>query len=316
MNNKKIKRLTGIILALLLIAGQFLNNGTGIHATGRKISLNTRKISLSVGQSRKLSVKNAKSQSVKWTSSDKQVASVNKNGLVKAKKAGKAVITAKVTGKKLKCNVTVRKAAPQQATETPSPTALPSQEPAITPAPTAVPEVPPIPSQEPETTPDVVLPEDSRLLVAYFSWSGTSERIAQNIINQTGADSFRIERETPYSTNYNEVAYGEAQTEAETNARPPIKDPLQSISQYDKIILCYPIWWHTAPMTVGTFLESYDFTGKTIYPVSQSASMDRGQYQESVAFIKECAKGSTVDDGLFSKDNTEIQDYINEKVLK
>ena len=173
-----------------------------------------------------------------------------------------------------------------------------------------------MPTQEPSATPDVTLPEDNKILVAYFSWSGTSEKIAQNIINQTGADSFRIERETPYSTNYNEVAYGEAQTEAETNARPPVKDPLQSVSQYSKIILCYPIWWHTALMTVGTFLESYDFTGKTIYPVSQSASMDRGQYEESVSFIKECAKGATVDDGLFSKDNTEIQNYINEKVLK
>lgn len=154
------------------------------------------------------------------------------------------------------------------------------------------------------------------MLVAYFSWSGTSERIAQNIIAQTGADSFRIEREVPYSTNYNEVAYGEAQTEAETNARPQIKAPLPSVAQYEKIVLCYSVWWHTAPMTVGTFLESYGFEGKTIYPVSQSASMDRTQYEESVAFIKECAKGAIVDDGLFSKDNIEIQNYINENVMQ
>lgn len=80
------------------------------------------------------------------------------------------------------------------------------------------------------------------------------------------------------------------QSEAETNARPPLKDPLPSVAQYDKIILCYPICWHTAPMTVGTFLESYDLTGKYIYPISQSASMDVSQYRQSVAFIKECAK--------------------------
>lgn len=175
----------------------------------------------------------------------------------------------------------------------------------VTPEPTAV------PTQEPD-----IPAESGKLLVAYFSWSGTSERIAQNIIAQTGADSFLIEREVPYSTNYNEVAYGEAKTEAETNARPQIKDPLVSVAQYDKIVLCYPIWWHTAPMTVGTFLESYDFTGKTIYPVSQSASMDKAQYEESVTFIKECAKGAAVDDGLFSRDNTEIQNYINEKVMQ
>lgn len=134
------------------------------------------------------------------------------------------------------------------------------------------------------STPQNPVPDSSngKLLVAYFSWSGTSEKIAQNIIAQTGADSFRIERETPYSTDYNTVAYGEAQTEAQTNARPPIKNPPASVAQYDKIVLCYPIWWHTAPMTVGTFLERYDLTGKTVYPVSQSASMDRSQYEESL----------------------------------
>lgn len=151
--------------------------------------------------------------------------------------------------------------------------------------------------------------------MAYFSWSGTSERIANNIIEQTGADSFRIERETPYSDNYNEVAYGEAKDEADNNARPPIKDPLSSVEQYDRVVLCYPIWWHTAPMTVGTFLERYDFSGKYIYPVSQSASMDTSQYAQSVEFIKTCAPGAVVDDGLFSKDNSAIRSYIADTVM-
>lgn len=69
-------------------------------------------------------------------------------------------------------------------------------------------------------------------------------------------------------------------------------------------------------MTVGTFLESYDLTGKIIYPISQSASMDRSQYEESVAFIKGCAKGATVDEGLFTKDNEAIREYIENTVLK
>lgn len=158
-------------------------------------------------------------------------------------------------------------------------------------------------------------PQGGKLLVAYFSWSGTSERIAKNIITQTGADSFRIERETPYSDDYNTVAYGEAKDEADSNARPPLKNPLESVAEYDQIVLCYPIWWHTAPMTVGTFLETYDLTGKTIYPISQSASMDVSQYNQSVEFIKECAKGAVVDDGLFTKDNAVIQSYIAETVL-
>lgn len=61
-----------------------------------------------------------------------------------------------------------------------------------------------------DNNPESKLSEDSNVLVAYFSWSGTSERIAKNIITQTGADSFRIERETPYSNDYSTVAYGEA----------------------------------------------------------------------------------------------------------
>lgn len=172
------------------------------------------------------------------------------------------------------------------------------------------------PPKTPEPTPTPLPSGNGKILVAYFSWSGTSERIAQNIIAQTGADSFRIERETPYSTDYTETAYGDTKTEADNNARPPIKNPLASVAQYDKIILCYPIWWHTAPMTVGTFLESYDLSGKHIYPVSQSASMDRTQYNQSVSFIKECAKGAAVDEGIFSKNNTDISTYIENTVLK
>lgn len=101
--------------------------------------------------------------------------------------------------------------------------------------PTHLPVITPIPT--PMTPPST----NKKILVAYFSWSGTSERIAQNIISQTGADSFRIERETPYSTDYNETAYGDAKVEAETNARPPIKNPLAFVVQYDKIVVCYPI---------------------------------------------------------------------------
>lgn len=214
---------------------------------------------------------------VTWSSSNKKIVSVSKNGTVKAKKQGKATVTANVSGKKLTCKVTVKKKAGSTNTA--------------------------------NTT------TGSKILVAYFSWSGTSERIAKNIIAQTGADSFRIERKTPYSNDYTTLAYGEAQEEAQNNARPAIKNPLKSIAQYDKIVLCYPIWWHTAPMTVGTFLQAYDFTAKTIYPVSQSASMDTSQFRESVAFVKSNAKGATVDDGLFTTNSTRIENYINQKVL-
>lgn len=278
-NHSTWKKPVQLLLALVLLVGVLFCGQTHAQAA-KKVALNRTKVTLKVGESRKLSVSNAKK--VTWKSTKKAVVSVNKNGRITGKKAGKASIVAKASGKRLVCRVTVKNADADKPSN----------------------EQPGQPEQPGQTT-------GQKLLVAYFSWSGTSERIAQNIIEQTGADAFRIERETPYSTNYNEVAYGEAKTEADTNARPPIKNPPESLAEYDKIILCYPIWWHTAPMTVGTFLERYDLSGKYIYPVSQSASMDRGQFEESVTFIKSCAKGAIVDDGLFTKDNQAIRDYVN-----
>lgn len=141
LKNRRTRKITGIILALLLVAGQFLNSGTGVQAANKKIKLNSKKITLSVGQSKKLKVSNANGKNIKWSSSKKSVASVNKNGLVKAKKAGKAVITASVSGKKLKCNVVVHKASAK-----PSNTQTPAQQ--VTPVPTQAPEA----TQTPEAT--------------------------------------------------------------------------------------------------------------------------------------------------------------------
>lgn len=157
---------------------------------------------------------------------------------------------------------------------------------------------------------------NGKLLIAYFSWSGTSEKQAQAVAAQTGGELYRIERQTPYSSDYNTVAYGEAKDEADTNARPPLLNPLPSLDDYAKVVLCYPIWWHTAPMTVGTFLESYDWSGKTIYPISQSASMNASQFEESLTFVRGCAKNAVVDNGLFTKSESAITEYISNTVLK
>lgn len=166
-----------------------------------------------------------------------------------------------------------------------------------------------------ESTPESDSEKDSGILIAYFSWSGNSKSEAELIQEKTGGTLFEIVREEPYPEDYTECTEV-AKKEKEDNERPSIKNPPESLDEYDKIVVCYPIWWHTAPMTVGTFLECYDLAGKTIYPVSQSASMVRSQYEESVAFIKGCAKGATVDAGIFSKDDAVISNYINEKVLK
>ncbi|MDE7084968.1 MAG: hypothetical protein K2O81_06960 [Clostridia bacterium] len=168
------------------------------------------------------------------------------------------------------------------------------------------------PSEEPS-------PAESKVLIAYFSWSGTTTRLAEHVKTMLpNATLYQIERETPYEGSYNDVAYGEAKDEADNNARPPIKNPIsvEEMSEYDAIIVMYPIWWHTAPMVVGTFLETYDLSGKDIYPITQSASMDMSQFNQSYSFIRECAtlngRTPTVHEGLGTKATSAIDTYLRQ----
>lgn len=148
-------------------------------------------------------------------------------------------------------------------------------------------------------------------LVAYFSWSGNTEEMASYIAEQVGGDLLEIQPETPYPTDYNECG-DVALAERDSNARPAITGLPDSIDQYDTILVGYPIWWHTAPMIIGTFLESYDLTGKEVYPFTQSASMDAEQFDNSIAFVRENAVGATVHDGLFAEpsDTETIDAYL------
>lgn len=153
---------------------------------------------------------------------------------------------------------------------------------------------------------------DGNVLVAYFSWSGNTKEMAEYIAQQTGGDVFEIEPLNAYPEDYNETT-DIAKVERDENQRPEIANLPASIDEYDTILIGYPIWWHTAPMIIGTFLENYDLTDKNIYPFTQSASMDTEQFENSMDFIRETAKGATVHDGLFvnSSNIDGIQDYLN-----
>lgn len=153
-------------------------------------------------------------------------------------------------------------------------------------------------------------------LVVYFSWSGNTEEMAAYIAEQTGGDLYEITPQTPYPEDYNETAEI-AEKERDENARPAMADLPDAIDQYDTIVLGYPIWWHTAPMIIGTFLESCDLTGKEIYPFTQSSSMDAEQFDNSIAFVRENAGGAVVHDGLFARpsDTGAIDAYLSENGL-
>lgn len=158
LQNKTIKKITGLLLALFLIAGQFLVEGASVQAAGKQKALNITDLSLSVGQSQKLKVLNGKK--VRWSSSKKTVASVSKKGVVKAKKKGKAVITAKAGKWKRKARITVKAKKKkdnssgdnQNETKQPAETEKPvvTDRPDVTPLPTEKPTEEPSPTKKPE----------------------------------------------------------------------------------------------------------------------------------------------------------------------
>lgn len=163
---------------------------------------------------------------------------------------------------------------------------------------------------------------ESDTLVVYFSWSGNTQEMADYIAEQTGAYLVEILPEEPYEGSYNDVAYGRAQEEAEQNARPAVSQAtydLIDMENYDTILIGFPIWWHTAPMVIGTFLEHYDWTvADNIYPFFQGASNSNQEYYDnSMSFVRGCASGATVHDGLYCDEGATqtIDEYLAENGL-
>ncbi len=118
----------------------------------------------------------------------------------------------------------------------------------------------------------------TKTLVVYFSCTGTTELVAEYITEILGADSYRIVPENPY-TEADLAYYTNGRADQEQNdpdARPAISGGVENMDAYDTIILGYPIWHGQAPRIISTFLESYDFSGKTIIPFCTSHSSGIG----------------------------------------
>lgn len=117
---------------------------------------------------------------------------------------------------------------------------------------------------------------NGKILVAYFSWGGTTQRMAQEIVRQTGADLFRIEPVVPYPTEYTPCTEV-AREEKDNNARPAIASEVENWADYDTVFIGCPVWWWTTPMIICTFTESYDFKGKTVVPFCTYAATYRDE---------------------------------------
>ena len=147
--------------------------------------------------------------------------------------------------------------------------------------------------------------DQSKAIIIFFSRAGenynvgtvdvgNTEMIVNYLKQVTNITSFKINPETDYPTNYQEMVTL-AQNEKSSNARPSIKDPLTDISNYDTILLGYPIWHGDLPNIVMTQLEMLDFEGKTIYPFNTHEGSGLGR---SISDIKNSAPKADVKDGF------------------
>ena len=136
-------------------------------------------------------------------------------------------------------------------------------------------------------------PEGGKILVAYFSATNNTEGVAQKLADGLGADLYEIVPEQPYTDEDLDYGNSESRSSVEMNdpsARPAISGSVENMEQYDVVLVGYPIWWGEAPRIMSTFMESYDFSGKTLAAFCTSASSGFGS---SDSALREAA-GSAV----------------------
>ncbi len=134
-------------------------------------------------------------------------------------------------------------------------------------------------------------------LVAYFSATGTTEKLAERVASVLKADIFEIKPKEPYTRedlNWNNQNSRSSREMNNRSFRPEIKEKLANIEDYDTIYVGFPIWWYIAPTIINTFLESYDLTGKTIIPFATSGGSGMGNTNKE---LKDSCKGAILKEG-------------------
>lgn len=125
----------------------------------------------------------------------------------------------------------------------------------------------------------------SRKLVAYFSASGVTAKVAEKLSEAIGADLYAIEPEVPYTKTDLDWMDKKSRSTIEMNnpaSRPAITGKRDNMNDYDTVFVGFPIWWYVAPTIINTFLESYDLTDKTIIPFATSGGSDMGKTNDKL----------------------------------
>ena len=155
----------------------------------------------------------------------------------------------------------------------------------------------------------------SRKLVAYFSASGVTAKVAENLSDGLGADLFEIVPKVRYTKadlNWRDKTSRSSVEMSNPASRPEIETLRDNVSDYDTIFIGFPIWWYVAPTIINTFLESYDLTGKTIIPFATSGGSGMGKTNEMLA---PSCPGAVLKDGeVFSPHATrrELSEWANQ----
>lgn len=153
--------------------------------------------------------------------------------------------------------------------------------------------------------------EEQRSLVAYFSATGTTRGVAEALAEGTGADLYEIVPEEPYTDDDLDYHDDNSRSTIEMNdpsSRPEIAGSVKNMEQYEVVFIGYPIWWGEAPRIVSTFMESYDFSGKTIVPFCTSGGSGMGSSAanlEKMTSNAEWLSGRRFDGGSTSDEMTE-----------
>lgn len=125
----------------------------------------------------------------------------------------------------------------------------------------------------------------SRKLVAYFSASGVTAKVAENLSEAIGADLYEIAPAVPYTKADLDWTDKNSRSTIEMNdpaSRPAIDGKRDNMEDYDTVFVGFPIWWYVAPTIINTFLESYDLTGKTVIPFATSGGSGMGKTNEKL----------------------------------
>lgn len=156
--------------------------------------------------------------------------------------------------------------------------------------------------------------DTAKVLVAYFSATNTTKGVAQTIADSLNADLYEITPEQPYTDadlNYHDDKSRSTIEMNDPNSRPAISGSVENMNQYDIVFIGYPIWWGEAPRILSTFVESYNFSGKTIVPFCTSGGSGMGSSAKNLESLTNGAtwlSGTRLNSGA---SRSSVSEWIN-----